>query len=63
MAMIRLTSKTANTIIIVVLLSLLVLYPGVSSLFSKKYDIENEISGMGTWVYNFLRQHIGGFIF
>ena len=46
MAMIRLTSKTANTIIIVVLLSLLVLYPGVSSLFSKKYDIENEISGM-----------------
>ena len=48
MAMIRLTSKTANTIIIVVLLSLLVLYPGVSSLFSKKYDIENEISGMGT---------------
>ena len=40
------TSKTSTTIIIVVFLSLLLLLPWVSRLFPKKYDIENEISGM-----------------
>ena len=48
MAMIRLINKTANTIIVVVLLSLLDLRPWISSLFSKKYDIENKISGMSS---------------
>ena len=46
MVMIRLTNKTATTIIIVVLLSVLVFRPLFSSLFSKKNDIENEIIEM-----------------
>lgn len=48
MATIRLTNKTTNTIIIVVLLSLVVLHAWVSSLFSKTYGIKNEINGMGS---------------
>ena len=48
MATIRLTNKTTNTIIIVALLSLVVLHAWVSSLFSKKYGIKNEINGMGS---------------
>lgn len=48
MAMIIPTNKTTTTIIIVVSLSLLVSRPWVSLLFSKKYDIETEISGMGS---------------
>ena len=63
MAMIKLINKTANTIIIVAILSPLVLRPSISSLFSKKYDIENKISGMGSSIDNFLRQHINGYIF
>ena len=61
--MIKLTNKTTTTIIIVVLLSLPVLRPWVSPLFSKKYDIENEISEMCSSIKNFLRQNLGGFVF
>ena len=48
MVMIRLPNKATTTIIIVVLLSVLVLRPWFPPLFSKKYDIENEFSGIGS---------------
>ena len=63
MAMIRLTTKTSTTIIIVGLLSLLLLLLWVSPLFPKKFDIENEVSWMSSWITNFLRNKAGGFNF
>ena len=63
MVMIRLTNKTATTIIIVVLLSVLVFRPLLSSLFSKKNDIENEIIEMDSWINNYLKNYLDGFIF
>ena len=61
--MIRLTNKTASTIIIVVLWSVLVFRPLFSPLFSKKNDIENEIIEMGSWINNYLKKYLDWFIF
>ena len=63
MAMSRITTKASTTIIIVALLSLLVLLLWFSPLFPKKIDIENEVSGMSSWIINILRHKTGGFNF
>ena len=63
MAMSRLTTKASTTIIIVALLSLLVLLLWFSPLFPKKIDIENEVSGMSSWIINILRHKADGFNF